>query len=182
MVTFQSEEHPRAVLKTLLHMSGELEWVEFKENNFKPEEIGEYISALSNSAALLDKSSAYMVWGVDDKAHKIVGTIFDPRGAKIGNEELENWLLRLLAPKIDFQFLQLEEEGKRVVLLEIGAAFRHPVCFQGKEYIRVGSYKKPSNSNVYGRFPTPPDPLTTDPEDLWGGLGWDSVPTVGWEL
>ena len=29
-----------------------------------------------------------------------------------------------------------------VVLLEVGAAFRHPVQFKGTEYLRVGSYKK----------------------------------------
>ena len=33
-------------------------------------------------------------------------------------------------------------ETGRVVLLEIGRAFRHPVQFAGVEFIRVGSYKK----------------------------------------
>jgi predicted HTH transcriptional regulator len=33
-------------------------------------------------------------------------------------------------------------DEKPVVLLEIDAAFRHPVRFKGTEYIRVGSYKK----------------------------------------
>ena len=30
----------------------EQEWFEFKENWFQPEELGEYVSALSNAAAL----------------------------------------------------------------------------------------------------------------------------------
>lgn len=31
----------------------EKEWLEFKENWFEPKELGEYISAMSNSAAYL---------------------------------------------------------------------------------------------------------------------------------
>jgi len=33
-------------------------------------------------------------------------------------------------------------DGKRVVILEVGRAFRHPVLFKNQEFIRVGSYKK----------------------------------------
>ena len=32
--------------------------------------------------------------------------------------------------------------SKPVVLLEIERAYRHPVQFQGQEFIRIGSYKK----------------------------------------
>lgn len=71
-----------------------------------------------------------------------MGTRFDPSARKVGNEELESWLLRLLAPKINFHFSKVSVEGHSVVLLEIERASRHPVQFRGKEYIRVGSYKK----------------------------------------
>src|SRR6266545_1417902 len=57
-------------------------------------------------------------------------------------KELENWLLRLLTPKIHFSFFEVRVDGQPVVLLEIERAFRHPVQFQGVELIRVGSYKK----------------------------------------
>ena len=60
----------------------------------------------------------------------------------LGNEELENWLLRLLNPKINFYFNELTVDSHSVVLLEISAAFRHPVQFKNTEYIRIGSYKK----------------------------------------
>lgn len=82
------------------------------------------------------------MWGVADGDHTIVGTRFTPRAAKVGNEELENWLLHLLSPKIDFRFFEVLVDGKPVVLLEVGRAFRHSVQFQGQEFIRVGSYKK----------------------------------------
>lgn len=39
----------------------ETEWVEFKENNDNPQEVGEYLSALSNTAALCGKTHAYLV-------------------------------------------------------------------------------------------------------------------------
>ncbi|NOY84222.1 MAG: transcriptional regulator, partial [Nitrospirae bacterium] len=120
----------------------ETEWLEFKRNVADPEEIGEYCSALANSAALLGKVNAYIVWGVDDKTHDIVGTKFKPTRAKKDKEELENWLLRFLEPKIDFHFFEIVIEGKSVVLLEISAAFRHPVRFHNQEFIRIGSYKK----------------------------------------
>src|SRR3990170_2115490 len=94
-----SELHSK--LDELIRLDSETEWVEFKHNNEKPEEIGEYLSAISNGAALHGKKFGYMVWGVEAGTHKIVGTMFQPKRRKIGGEELENWLLRLLTPRID---------------------------------------------------------------------------------
>jgi len=131
-----------SILQELRKLPTETEWVEFKQNRAEHDDIGEYISALANSAALLGKVTAWLVWGVDDETHAVTGTSFSPAREKEGNEELENWLLRLLNPKIDFRFHELDVDGKRVVMLEIGAAFRHPVQFRNIEYIRVGSYKK----------------------------------------
>lgn len=138
----RSPEYLRDLLHELRDIPEELEWVEFKVNKVDPEDIGEYISALSNSAALCGKAFAYLVWGVDDKTHDLAGTTFRPRATKVGNEELENWLLQRLSPKLPFRFLELEIDGTQVVMLEIERAFQHPVQFQGQEYIRVGSYKK----------------------------------------
>jgi len=91
---------------------------------------------------LVGKAFAYIVWGVADGNHTVVGTSFAPGAAKVGNEELENWLLRLLAPKMHFRFFEVPIDEHPVVLLEIERAYRHPVQFQGQEFIRVGSYKK----------------------------------------
>ncbi len=129
------------LIKELLKQPTESEWLEFKHNNKDPKMIGEYISALSNSAALHRKTNAYMLWGIDDNKN-IVGTIFSPSNEKVRGEALENWLLRLLEPKIEFKFYEIEIENKRVVLLEIAPAYRHPVRFNGVEYIRFSSYKK----------------------------------------
>jgi ATP-dependent DNA helicase RecG len=88
------------------------------------------------------KAFTYLVWGVRDEDHAVVGTTIDPRAARVGNEELESWLLRLLEPKIDFRFFHATVDELPVVLLEIARAAHHPVRFQGQEFIRVGSYKK----------------------------------------
>lgn len=131
-----------SLVRELCALPRETEWVEFKVNDGEPQAIGEYISALANAAALVGKAFAYLVWGVRDEDHAVVGTTFDPRASAVGNEELENWLLRLMEPKIDFRFFTVEIDGHRVVLMEIARAARHPVRFSGQEFIRVGTYKK----------------------------------------
>lgn len=143
MTLDRSTAYLQSLVRELSTLPRETEWVEFKVNNDNPQEIGEYISALANAAALAGKTRAYLLWGVTDDGHSIVGTTFDPNSARKGNEELESWLLRLLEPRIDFQFDTFEIDGHRVALLEIAAAARHPVRFSGVEYIRVGTYKKP---------------------------------------
>ncbi len=142
MTTDRPVDYLVSLVRELCKLPRETEWLEFKANEHRPQEIGEYLSALANSAALAGKAFAYLVWGVADSGHEIVGTHFDPRAEMVGNEELENWLLHLLTPKIHFRFFDVLVDGRSVVLLEIERAFRHPVQFQGQELIRVGSYKK----------------------------------------
>ncbi len=121
----------------------ETEWLEFKANYVSNSDLGEYISALSNSAALWGRTYAYLIFGIDDKTHEVVGTSYDYRKQKQGNEDLENWLNRLIEPKIGFNFYEINYSAlKRLVLLEIPAAVKQPTAFSGKEYIRIGSYRQ----------------------------------------
>lgn len=138
----RDKEYINSIINEIMKFPKETEWIEFKHNNDDPQMIGEYISALSNSAALNGKMSAYIIWGVDDKTRKIIGTSFLPSTAKKGNEILENWLLRLLEPKIDFRFYEQKIDDKDIVLLEISASAKQPVSFEGKEFIRFGENKK----------------------------------------
>lgn len=130
------------LVRELCRLPKETEWVELKANNDDPQSIGEYLSALANSATLLGKATAHLVWGIDDITRAVVGTTFAPWAEKKGNEELESWLLRLLSPRIEFSFHEVLIDEKRVVLLEIDRASRNPVAFSGVEYVRIGSYKK----------------------------------------
>jgi predicted HTH transcriptional regulator len=142
MTLTRTDEYLRGLLLELRKLPKEMPWVEFKTNFSAPEDLGEYISALANAAALERKASAYLAWGVDDETHEIVGTTFSPSVSKKGNEELESWLLHSLSPRIHFRFYEFSAGDKPVVLLEIDRAVRQPVQFMGQEYIRIGSYKK----------------------------------------
>ena len=142
MTTSNNSEYLCSLANEFRKLPRETEWLEFKVNKAEPEEIGEYISALSNSAILTGKASAYMIWGIDNNTQEIVGTEFSPFSVKVGNEELENWLLHLLSPKIHFRFHEFQVDERKLVLLEIGRASRQPVQFRNQEFVRVGSYKK----------------------------------------
>jgi predicted HTH transcriptional regulator len=137
-----SGEELNRLLISLRALPHETEWVEFKHNDAEPEEVGEYISALSNSAALLGKDTSYIVWGIGNQTHKILGTSFKPRSRKVNGQELESWLVQNLTPRVHFNIHEFESEGQPVVLFEICPANHMPVRFKETEFIRVGSYKK----------------------------------------
>ena len=132
-----------ALVRALARPDGESEWVEFKLAFANPKDIGKYISALANSSVLNEQPYGYLLWGVEDGTGKLIGTKFDPHSAKKGNEPLENWLLRLLEPKINFSFHAVEEDGARIVLAEIERARSKPVQFDGMRHIRIGSVTRP---------------------------------------
>ncbi len=135
-------EYLVGLVRELCRLPHETEWVEFKTSFDDPQRVGELISALSNGAALNGKPNAYIVWGIEDQTHAIVGTSFSYAAKKKGNEPLENWVLRKLSPRIDFRFHEVAVDERRVVLLEIDRASRNPVAFDGNEFIRVGSVTK----------------------------------------
>lgn len=61
-----------------LWQHAESEIVEFKkaESNFDFDELGRYFSALSNESNLRERDFAWLVFGVHDKTHTIVGTSY----------------------------------------------------------------------------------------------------------
>lgn len=125
-----------------LQTNGEVEWVEAKNANTNPSAIGEYLSALSNSAALAEESYGYLIFGLKDGTFEIEGSNFTPKREKKGNQELENWLSTLLDPRMDFDILEEMIGTKRIVGFKVQAARYKPVMFQGTAWIRIGSYKK----------------------------------------
>ncbi len=137
-------DYLRSLVRELSKLPTEVEWVEFKCNNKNPELIGKYISALSNVATLWDKPFAYLVWGIEDGTHKIIGTDFEYRKSKKGNEELELWLTKMISPKINFKFFEVDMgEDVKVTLLEIPAAEKETTKFESVAMIRVGSNLRP---------------------------------------
>lgn len=131
-----------ALLAELLTQPQETEWVEWKHNNGDPVMIAERLSALANSAALHGRETAYFIWGIEDGAKTVLGTTFEPKKAKKGNEELENWLMRSLHPQVQFRVHEWRHEGKPLVLFEIPRGSHAPVRFGSEEFIRIGSLTK----------------------------------------
>ncbi|MBQ8680586.1 MAG: putative DNA binding domain-containing protein [Treponema sp.] len=130
-------------LDTLLATKYESEIVEFKEakNNFSFDELGKYFSALSNEANLHNEECAWLVFGVEDKEHSIVGTNYrnnakSLHGLKeeIGRQTSEN-----------LTFIEIYEcfrknadgEEKRILLFQIPAAPKGiPIAFKRIHYGR----------------------------------------------
>jgi len=128
-----------ALVDELRSQSDETPWLEFKHNNTDPEMIGKRCSALANSARIEGRDCGYMLWGIEDASHKVVGTDFRPDSVKVGGQVMQLWLANKLQPSIAFSFRVVEHPEGRVVLLEIPAATGTPVSFHGTPYIRIGS-------------------------------------------
>ena len=128
------------IINNIVNRGTEEEWFELKENWFEAHGIGEYISALSNAAAICRREFAYLIWGINDETHEIVGTKFDFRRT-VKKEPLEHYLARQTTPDIAFSFYEVNFEAKRLVLLEIPRAKNTPTSFDGIRYIRIGSSK-----------------------------------------
>lgn len=129
------------LVNRLRREASETEWLEFKENNYEPQPLGEYLSALANGACVAGKSRGYLAFGIQDGSHTVVGTSFDPHTTKKGNQDLLLWLSMGLQPNVGFEVHVVPHPQGRVVLFEVGAAWDRPVRFYGTAYIRVGSSK-----------------------------------------
>lgn len=138
-----TEKELKSLIKELVSYSQETEWLEFKLNFHSNEEIGKRISALANGACLNKKQYGFLIFGVEDKTHNIKGTTFKVKSATKGSEELENWLIQRLDPRIDFKTYEFEyTEGVNISMYVIPAAINRPVKFLNQAYIRIGSYTR----------------------------------------
>nr|WP_242518468.1 ATP-binding protein [Thiorhodovibrio winogradskyi] len=120
-------------------LGAEQPWLEFKRDNVDPENIGKRCSALSNAARLEGRDFGYLLWGIDDATHAVIGTRFDPASFRAGNQEFQLWLAQRLQPSPAFGFRAVNHPDGRVVLLEIPAATSAPLAFNNIPYIRIGS-------------------------------------------
>lgn len=135
------------ILEKLCNLPGETEVVEFKEakNGFDFFKIGKYFSALSNEANLLGKQNAWLVFGVEDSFHKIVGSNF--RVNRKDLDSLKSEIANKTNNRISFiEVHELKHKDGRVLMLQIPAAPRGmPVSFEGHYYGRDGEQLSPLN-------------------------------------
>lgn len=125
----------------------ENEVVEFKkaEYNFDIDELGCYFSALSNEANLRERECAWIVFGVWDKEHRIIGTNF--KNGEVALNKLKQDMSQHTTDNLIFrEIVHMEIEGKRVLLFKVPASPRNIVmCWKGIAYGRDGESLKPLN-------------------------------------
>ena len=125
----------------------ENEVVEFKkaETNFDIDELGKYFSALSNEANLREYEFAWIVFGVWDKTHQVVGTSL--KDSEIALNRLKQDMSQHTTDNLIFRnIVPIEVEGKRILLFQIPASPRNIVMhWKGVAYGRDGESLKPLN-------------------------------------
>lgn len=130
-------------LETLLKQlidTWENEVVEFKQanNDYKTDEIGKYFSALSNEANLHNTDAAWLVFGVNNKTRKVVGS--DYRANNENLHSLKRQIAQDTEPSVTLRDIYvLHHEKGRVVFFEIPPAPRGiPIAWKGHYYSRAG--------------------------------------------
>ncbi len=148
-----SPEFLERLVRSLVSYSSEQTWFEFKRNCADPMRIGKYLSGLSNAALLSNQPFGYLVIGIDDETHEIVGTDFQPQEQKtLGKnkgEMLLHWLQRGLSESlVAFDVFDVTICERHVCLFEVEAAKLRPTKFEGEGYCRIGSSLMNLRQNV----------------------------------
>ncbi|MGB3976558.1 MAG: RNA-binding domain-containing protein [bacterium] len=127
------------LLKELLALPAETEWVEFKKakNSYSFDKLGEYFSALSNEANLKCRDCGWLVFGVQNKPRVIVGSNYRPNRPDLDNLKLE---IRQKTNGITFiEIHELKTSQGRVLLFQIPAALQGiPTSWEGHYWGRDG--------------------------------------------
>lgn len=116
------------------------ECVEFKaaSQDFDTSDIGKYFSALSNEANLRGRSSAWLVFGVENKTRTVTGTAYRPERERL--HSLKQQIAQDSEPSTTFQEIhELSIPAGRVVLFQIPPAPRGiPIGWKTHYYARNG--------------------------------------------
>lgn len=118
----------------------EQETIEFKEanDNFSTSDIGKYVSALANEANLTESSSGWLIFGVENRARKVVGTNY--REDPLRLQALKQQLADNTDPKFTLRAIhEVAQPNGRVILFEIPPApLGIPIAWKGHYYSRNG--------------------------------------------
>jgi ATP-dependent DNA helicase RecG len=139
-VKIEMEEMNLQELLFTLTEGWENEIVEFKDanDNYPTNDIGKYFSALANEANLRSSKQGWLVFGIDNKTRKIIGT--DYRRSEERLNGLKMQITEGTDPSISFRKIHvLNHEDGRVIIFEIPAApIGIPVAWKGHFYSRSG--------------------------------------------
>lgn len=142
------------ILDELRNLQSENEVVEFKhaEKSYDTVKLGHYFSALSNEANLRGLTHAWLVFGIEDKSHKIIGTAYRSSTSKLMQLKKE------IGDKVNgrLTFIDIYEVATskgRVIMFQIPAALRGmPASYGGHYYGRDNESLVPLNTEKYDRI------------------------------
>ncbi|MDR0412213.1 MAG: putative DNA binding domain-containing protein [Dysgonamonadaceae bacterium] len=134
-----SEQELNKILSDAVSLPAETEIVEFKEakESYDFGKIGKYFSALSNEANLKGKSCAWLIFGVENTKHRIVGSNYRPKRKDL--DSLKKEIGDKTTNNISFiEIYELHKPEGRIVMFQIPAAPQGiPVAFEGFYYGRA---------------------------------------------
>lgn len=140
---------PYKELELFISDNEESELIEYKTNLNDGHLIGKYISALANASLIAHEHFSYLIWGIEDKTKKPVGTSFDPekekvksnKGKKTKGMPLITFLEKMIDPRLQLRWEYFKtESGLVIISLIIDTRFvSRPVKFLDDRYVRSGS-------------------------------------------
>ncbi len=128
----QYQKEFEILIDELRALPQESEWVEFKVDNTNPQIIGEYVSALSNSANLENREYAYLVFGIEDNPIKLSGLPLTPRkkNKRVFREEVRMYpelaVRELIANAIIHQDFNIKGTSAMIEIFENRIEFTNP--------------------------------------------------------
>ena len=130
-----------SILDSLLSLPAETEVVEFKraERNLDDRDLGQYFSALSNEANLKEKDCAWLIFGIENKSHEVVGSQY--KNSRPALDAIKKKIADQTTGRHTFVEIYelLYRNGKRVVMFQIPPAPQGiPIAFQDHYYGRDG--------------------------------------------
>ncbi|MCC5916511.1 MAG: putative DNA binding domain-containing protein [Cryomorphaceae bacterium] len=137
----------KQILESLRSLSAENEVVEFKEakRGYDFKKLGQYFSALSNEANLKGKPYAWLVFGIENNKHAIVGSEFRQKRKDL--DRLKSEIANKTTNRITFiEIHEVFDIDRRVVMFQIPAAPKgFPIAFEGHYYGRDNEELSPLN-------------------------------------
>ena len=106
------------IIDRCISFEDEQEWFDLKDSWYELDEIGQYISALSNAAAMCGEPYGYLIWGFSNETHQYTNTTLRYK-RDVNGEPIEHYLARNVSPSVYFSFDEEVIDGKRVVVLSI---------------------------------------------------------------
>lgn len=133
-----TKDELKKLLDEFVALPSETEWLEFKEakDDYDFGKLGKYFSALCNEANIKSKPSGWLIFGIEDKTRKIVGTQY--RLARNTLDNLKQEIANKTTNRITFiEIHELHLPKGRVIMFQIPAAPKGiPIAWEGHFYGR----------------------------------------------